>query len=427
MISRVNSPSQGNQTGVVAVRPVSRVPMLNVGDAIAVRVAKHLTDNVMRLVGGGTGGAGFQLDVEGQEMLPLGSRATLSVERGPDGPRYHVSAAPQNAAQTPGQGAPASALGETAALARIASLATSLAARQDGLSPLYAGLAATLAAAPAGAAGAMLPPAVTSALAGLLGFRLDPTAGREGRLDGPALKAALEGLTGRGAAGGAGTSLDDALSELLSVLKGAAGGREAPARQATPPPLPGISRHPRGEKPARASSELVSALLARDGEEAAAILAAKTDAALARLRLASLASRGLLADGEGAGDAALFDRTIDLPLVVGGQTSVISLQIGRDDTPGHEGEGAHPAWRLRFALDTEATGAVEALVGLDGPRLFASLWAVRPDIAADLRERLPRLAATLAEQGLEVVDLKVTGGLPDDPPAPSGQFVDVVS
>lgn len=423
MISRVNSPSQGNQTGIVAVRPVSRVPMLNVGDAIAVRVAKHLTDNVMRLVGGGAGGGGFQLDVEGQEMLPLGSRATLSVERGPDGPRYQVSAAPQDATRP---GAPAVA-GETAALARIASLATSLAARQDGLSPLYAGLAATLAAAPAGAAGAMLPPAVTSALAGLLGFRLDPTAGREGRLDGPALKAALEGLTGRGPAGGTGISLDDALSELLSVLKGAAGGREAPARQATPPPLPGISRHPRGEKPARASSELVSALLARDGEEAAAILAAKTDAALARLRLASLASRGLLADGEGAGDAALFDRTIDLPLVVGGQTSVISLQIGRDDTPGHEGEGAHPAWRLRFALDTEATGAVEALVGLDGPRLFASLWAVRPDIAADLRERLPRLAATLAEQGLEVVDLKVTGGLPDDPPAPSGQFVDVVS
>lgn len=424
MISRVNSPSKGSQTGVVAVRPVSRVPMLNVGDAIAVRVAKHLTDNVMRLVGGGAGGGGFQLDVEGQEMLPLGSRATLSVERGPDGPRYQVSAAPQNAAQG---GAPLPASGEAAALARIASLAAALAARQDGLSPLYAGLSATLAAAPAGAAGAMLPPAVTSALAGLLGFRLDPTAGREGRLDGAALKGALEGLTGRGAAGGPGTGLDDALVELLSVLKGAAGGREAPARQATPPPLPAISRHPRGEKPARASGELISALLARDGEEAAAILAAKTEAALARLRLASLASRGLLADGEGAGEAALFDRVLDLPLVVGGQTAVISLQIGRDDTPGHEGEGAHPAWRLRFALDTEATGAVEALVGLDGPRLFASLWAARPDIAADLNERLSRLAATLAEQGLEVVELKVTGGLPDDPPAPSGQFVDVVS
>lgn len=425
MISRVTS--QSNQSGVVAVRPVSRVPMLNVGDVIAVRVAKHLTDNVMRLIaGGGAGAGGFQLDVEGQEMLPLGTRATLSVERGPDGPRYQVSAAPQNAGQGAPQGASSAASGEAAALARITALATSLAARQDGLSPLYGGLAATLAAAPAGAAGGLLPPAVTSALASLLGFRLDPAGTREGRLDGPALKAALEGVTGRGAASGA-PSLDEALDGLLRVLKGAAGGREAPARQATPPPLPGISRHPRGEKPARASGELISALLARDGEEAAAILAAKTEAALARLRLASLASRGLLADREGAGETALFDRVLDLPLVVGGQTAVISLQIGRDDTPGHDGEGAHPAWRLRFALDTEATGAVEALVGLDGPRLFASLWAAREDIAADLRERLPRLAATLAEQGLEVVDLKVTSGLPDDPPAPSGQFVDVVS
>ena len=204
-----------------------------------------------------------------------------------------------------------------------------------------------------------------------------------------------------------------------------AGEGKAPPRQATPPPLPGLTRHPRGERPARASGELLSALGRRDAQGAAAILAGKGEAALARGRLAALASRGLLADA--GADPAPFDRVLDLPLLIGGETAVISLQIGRDDTPGHEGEGAHPAWRLRFGLDTDGTGPVEAVVGLDGTRLFASIWAVREEIRMALNDRLPHLAVTLAELGLEVMDLKVLAGLPDDPPAPSGQFVDMVS
>ena len=58
MVSRVSTP-----TGVVAVTPVTRLPPLSVGDVIAMRVARHMTDGVMRLVSGN-----FQLDVAGQEM-----------------------------------------------------------------------------------------------------------------------------------------------------------------------------------------------------------------------------------------------------------------------------------------------------------------------------------------------------------------------
>ncbi len=417
MISRVSTP-----TGVVAVTPVTRLPPLNVGDVIAVRVARHMADNVMRLVSGT-----FQLDVEGEEMLPVGARAKLAVERGEGGLRYHVTA---DADAGGGGAAGGASARESAALARIAGLATRLAADQDGLAPLYAGASAalrTVAALPPG--GQLFPPAVAGALAALLGFRLDPAE----RLDGAALKLALARIAGeRGQAGGGtsgqtgGETLEEALARLTRLLREAGAGREAPPRQPTPPPLPGLSRHPRGERPAGASTELLSALARRDAGEAAAILSAKGEAALARTRLAALASRGLLGDGGGA-DPAPFDRVLDLPLLVGGQTAVISLQIGRDDTPGHEGEGAHPAWRLRFALDTEATGPVEAAVGLDGTRLFASIWAVREEIRAALNARLPRLAATLAELGLEVMDLRVLAGLPDDPPAPSGQFVDRLS
>lgn len=415
MISRVSTP-----TGVVAVTPVTKLPPLNVGDVIAVRVARHMADNVMRLVSGT-----FQLDVEGEEMLPVGARAKLAVERGADGVRYHVSAEGEGAGHTAGARAGASPR-EAAALARITDLATRLAADQDGLAPLFAGAAAaarTMAALPAG--NTLFPPAAAGALATLFGFRLDTGA----RFDGTALRQALTRIAGQ-SAGGAGTppggeTLDEALAALVRALRGTAGEREAPSRQATPPPLPGLQRHPRGERPARASGELLSALGRRDAQGAAAILAGKGEAALARGRLAALASRGLLADA--GADPAPFDRVLDLPLLISGETAVISLQIGRDDTPGHEGEGAHPAWRLRFGLDTDGTGPVEAVVGLDGTRLFASIWAVREEIRMALNDGLPRLAVTLAELGLEVMDLKVLAGLPDDPPAPSGQFVDMVS
>lgn len=417
MISRVSTP-----TGVVAVTPVTRLPPLNVGDVIAVRVARHMADNVMRLVSGT-----FQLDVEGEEMLPVGTRAKLAVERDAGGVRYHVSAEGEAGAArgtATGAGAPAR---EAAALARITELATRLAVDQDGLAPLFAGASAaarTMAALPAG--NTLFPPAVAGALAALLGFRLNTGE----RLDGAALRQALTRIAGQAGGTGAargGETLDEALAGLVRALRGMAGERQAPSRQATPPPLPGLQRHPRGERPARASGELLSALGRRDAQGVAAMLAAKGEAALARGRLAALASRGLLADAGTGGDTAMFDRVLDLPLLIGGETAVISLQIGRDDTPGHEGEGAHPAWRLRFGLDTDGTGPVEAAVGLDGTRLFASIWAVREEIRMALNERLPRLAVTLAELGLEVMDLKVLAGLPDDPPAASGQFVDRVS
>ncbi|GGE82765.1 flagellar hook-length control protein FliK [Stappia taiwanensis] len=407
MVSRISTPA-----GIVAVTPVTRLPPINVGDVIAVRVARHLTDSVMRLVAGS-----HQFDVEGQTMLPVGARARLHVAQGPDGPRYHVE--PETPAPT------TAASREAAALQRISDLATRLATDQDGLAPLYAGATATLAGFPASLAASLLPPAVQAAIVALFGLRLRG----DGALDGPKLQQAL--LRAAAPAGvvpaEGGGSLEGALATLRALLRDLAGGRPPVPRQAAPPAPPGLSRHPRGQAGLAASPELAAALSRGEAGEIAALLLGKVEAALARGRLAALASRGLLADAEGAPETALFDRVLELPLAIGRETGVLSLQIGRDDTEGHEGEGAHPAWRVRFGLDLAWTGAVEAAVGLDGPRLFATVWAEREATCQALQGRLDALRADLSAQGLQVMELRVLFGLPGDPPAPSGQYVDRVS
>jgi hypothetical protein len=397
-VSRISTP-----TGIVPVTPVTRLPPLSVGDVIAVRVARHLSDNVMRLASGG-----FQLDVEGEEMLPVGSRALLKVDGETGRPKLSVSADPSGLAQ-PGAGP---------ATTRISALAAGLAAGQDGLAPLYAGLSGLVqSTGPAGAKA--LPAALANAISTLFGLQLDAAS-----LDGKALRRAAEGVSG-GRLGGV-------LADLAKWLEAAAGGREPLPRQATPPPPPGLAARARGEPPGSPSAGLMVALSRRDGGEAAALLLAKALGALARQRFAGLASHGLV--GEGAREGARgADHVILLPVAVPQGISILELRIGRDDTPGHEGEGAHPAFRVRFGLETPACGAVEGLVGLDGERLFATLKVEREEGRAALSRELEPLGAELRALGLEVMDLRILALEPTPPPtvagapASSGQLVDRVS
>jgi hypothetical protein len=408
MVSRVSTP-----TGVVAVTPVTRLPPLSVGDVIAMRVARHMTDGVMRLVSGN-----LQLDVAGQEMFPVGARVSLHASRGPEGGMsYQVSA---GADEATGQGAiplAATAVREQAALQRLSGMAAELASRQDGLAPLFSGLSAA-GSAPASAA---LPQPVVVAMAALFGIRLVA----DDKLDGARLKRAIATAAGAPKSEGGRGGLPTVLKDLGDALRVFARGGEGIAREGTPPAPPSLSRHPQAQPPGRASLELMQALARGDLSVAALLLLGKSDAALARARLSGLTSLKVL--GDGAGDGATFDRTLDLPFVFGSQTGVISLQIGRDDTPGHDGEGSHPAWRVRFGIDTGKSGPVEAVVGLDGPRLFATLWAERSETASALSERLAELREMLAGSGLEVVELRVLPGLPGNPPAASGQYVNQVS
>jgi hypothetical protein len=401
-VSRITTPN-----GVVPVTPVTRLPPLSVGDVIAVRVARHVSEGVMRLVSGG--GGGFQLDVEGQEMLPVGSRALLSVEGKPGEQRFSVRADPGEAARD----------ASTMAARRVADLATRLAADQDGLSPLYAGVSALMQS--MGAAGQQrLPPGLAQAISAFLGLQL-PAA----TLDGRALRQALEQVSGG--------RIGKILSGLSGVLEGVSGGQDVGARprQATPPPLPGLGRHAAGERALAADPALAAALSARDGEAAAALLQARAQAALARVRFAGLASRGLAGEGHGEGVRAP-DQVFLLPLALAEGTAILELRIGRDETPGHEGEGAHPAFRLRFGLDMGDEGAVEGAAGLDGRRFFAHLSVEREETRVRLQRDLGEIRAGIAALGLEIADLRVVALEPDPgEPGPeagsSGLLVDKVS
>ncbi|WP_029057484.1 flagellar hook-length control protein FliK [Stappia stellulata] len=409
MVSRVSTP-----TGVVAVTPVTRLPPLSVGDVIAMRVARHMTDGVMRLVSGN-----LQLDVAGQEMFPVGARVALQVGRGSDGALTYRVGATGDAAAEPGMQAAPAAPREQAALQRLSALAAELAARQDGLAPLYSGLSAVR----ASPAVATLPQPVAAAMAALFGIRLVA----DDKLDGARLKRAIATAAGATASGGGRGGLPALLQDLGEALRVFSRGGEGIAREGTPPAPPSLSRHPQPQTPGRASLEMMQALSRGDLSAAALLLLGKSDAALARVRLSGLTSLKVLGDGTAAGDGIAFDRTLDLPFVLGTHTGVINLQIGRDDTPGHDGEGAHPAWRVRFGIETDASGPVEAVVGLDGTRLFATLWAERGETASALSAGISGLHEMLSASGLEVVELRVLPGLPGNPPAESGQYVNQVS
>lgn len=383
---------------VTPVTTTTRLPPLAPGDVIAVRVARHLGEGGMRLVG-----AGFQIDVDGQHALPLGSRALLEVSAGPSGPRLAVR--PDPAGDDPAGGGAPVATGAQAA-ARIAGLATRLAAGQDGIAPLYAGLGAlagALPAAPAAAGGGApaLPPALAAAIQTLFGLRLDVSA-----LDGRGLRRAAAGI----AAGG----LERALAGLTDALAAAAGGREAEARQATPPPLPGLARKPQGETDRPPSAALLAALAAKDGAGVAALLRAEAEAALARARFTGLAARGLV--GEAPGEAARgADQVLLLPLALDGGTAVVELRLGRDDTPGHDGEGAHPAFRLRFGFASEEEGTVDGAAGLDGRRFFAHVRAEREETRARLVAALADIRREIEALGLQVMELRIGAAEPGEP------------
>lgn len=411
MVSRISSPF-----GVVPVTPSERVARLEIGDTFVARVAKQLGHNTLRLAA-----SGFQLDVESAELLPTGSRVQVTVGRGADGPRYQLQPLPAESGAGQAATAQGQAQGGALAKAQVAQAAQAdfarTAARQVGLATLFASLSAIQQ-----AGGAGLPANVQSTIAALLGLRLPGHSG----LHGEDLKkaAARSGVFARKGGGGP-AGLRAGLLLLRDTLS--ASGHQPRVPEADVPDLPSLARHPRGQPKASTPYAIFQAINAGDSPSLIALLLGQTDASLARLRLSSLASLGAMGEADGARGTAPLDVTFELPIALAGETAILSMQIGRDEAEGASPEDRHPAWRLRFAVDLDEIGAVEAMVGLDGKRLFVTLWVERAATLHRMRGDAQALREDLAGMGLQVEDFRLVHGRPSDPPAPSGQLVDTLS
>jgi hypothetical protein len=307
-----------------------------------------------------------------------------------------------------------------------------LAEQQASLSGLYAQLSAVA----DGKTTANVPQPVKQVMEQILGLRLQPEAAgfsgksveaavknsglfREATLgSGQTGQAGTQGLaqgTGQGALGG---DLKSLLVNLRSLLQGL-GAQAAPGRPFTQPAAPSLRRSPQGDRPAGISSSV------SDGDEKSVLnrLMRDTDAALSRIRMSQMVSRGLGGD-EQAHHGRAMDVTMDLPIAVNGQTAIVQMQVGRDPE-GAQGEDEDgPGWRLRFALDLTETGPMEAAVSLRGGGTYVSLWVDRGETLERLKADKDTLEASFAHAGIDLKELRFLRGLPQRTEARFGAVVD---
>jgi len=200
-----------------------------------------------------------------------------------------------------------------------------------------------------------------------------------------------------------------ALRQTLTTWLGPLASSVAPAMQLAPPmrgqgPRARVAESPRID-PDAPPAEIGKQLLER------------TEASLARLRLHQSASLPDLVAKTG-------DWSMDLPVLVGTQQTVLHLQIHRDaedtsDAPTERG------WQMRFALSLPQLGEVGAQVSMRGGATGVMLWATERETSEALESELGALRQTLAATGLRAGAVIVRHGEPPiQAAAASGHFLD---
>jgi len=200
-----------------------------------------------------------------------------------------------------------------------------------------------------------------------------------------------------------------ALRQTLTTWLGPLASSVAPAMQLAPPmrgqgPRARVAEAPRID-PDAPPAEIGKQLLER------------TEASLARLRLHQSASLPDLV-------AKTADWSMDLPILVGTQQTVLHLQIHRDaedtsDAPTERG------WQMRFALNLPQLGEVGAQVSMRGGATGVMLWATERETSEALESDLGALRQTLAATGLRAGAVIVRHGEPPmQAAAASGHFLD---
>jgi len=226
-----------------------------------------------------------------------------------------------------------------------------------------------------------------------------------------------EAMLGAGLGKAAGGDMKTALLGLQRQL-GAWLGDQAPIEQvrSIPPPMRGMVPRARGET-------LPLSDLPDDAEMAGKILLERTDAALSRLRLHQNAS---LPEPTARQEAQW---NLDLPVMLGGQQSLLQMQIHRD-REGDAEQNEERGWQVRFAIHLSDMGEVGAQISLRGASVGVLLWAEREETATALAEGVAALRQDLDGLKLMTGSIVVRTGAPQAPAgavaAASGNIVDAM-
>ncbi|MEH0073018.1 hypothetical protein V6L76_00305 [Pannonibacter sp. Pt2] len=293
---------------------------------------------------------------------------------------------------------------------------------------------------------AALPPAGQRLVEALKGLQADADS-----LSDPArLKAAVEAVLGLAASAGGpmasslsrktgGVQKTDGLTQLLVRLAGLAD--DVLAAQPLPPSGRKAGAQARsGAMPSHLDPETATTLAQKTGAEvgervrlqsvsrmAAEYLirdmaqnagnGAGQEAQAGHGRSAASASAGTAASGTPSGTPAAsrpVDVSLDLPVLIDGQSRVLSLRISRDpQKPDTQPDPKGPEWRVRFSLDLPEGGPVEAAAGLRGISSYVTLRAVEEETLAGFLSRRDTLAALFADEGLELEDLRILKAKPE--------------
>ena len=309
--------------------------------------------------------------------------------------------------------------------AALANLITAAAIAQEGLSGLFADLAAAQNA-------AALPDAVKSAIQQVLATQPPLTAS----VTGPGLQTAvansglfLEAQLAQGLTGGPvpavsadfkavllqlaqrlGALLEADPTAAALVAEGAVLPAPVPSTPQTrsaarpPPPLRGGVTQGQGAARPQVDPEMPEEQLLR-------VLDHDVHAALARLELSQAASARLQ-------DGSSFWK-FELPVAAPDGPAMAQFEISRD-AQGHGGATDAPAtWRTRFAVNVTPSGPVHAELALSGDTIHVTLWADDTDTRTLLAADRAALADALRAEGLSEAAVRIAPGSPTPPPAPA--------
>ncbi len=288
--------------------------------------------------------------------------------------------------------------------------AATAATRQSSAALLFAELAPLL-----GRPDAPLQPAATAVAQMIFQSRLDA----EQPISPQALKDAVqrsavpaEALVARGE-----TAVPD-MKTLVAALRGLLATAER-----RPPPETGPDAEPPHRDGSPSAIRPALPRLEPDAEPrmVAGALVREADQTVERSRLHQLAS---LPDPKPL-EATRQHLSFELPLALGQQTAIAGFRIERDKGRARNADNRPvDSWGVRFAIDADGLGPVQAHLRLTGQAVSVSLWAEDVGTRQRFLDALPTLEAALAENALDIGELMILGGRPAEAKPPSGLFLD---